>query len=363
MNEVTIPAARLRTIAAALLEAGGFTREESEITAHSLVESNLAGVDSHGIVRVAEYIRARKRGIIVSNAPFTVLREAAACCLADAKRGLGQVQMPLLLDIVARKARDAGTATGAMTNSGHVGRLGEWVESLARGGLAAFAAVNDNGTLQIVAPPGGKAGRTSTNPLAFAIPLPDGKTFVLDMSTSAAAVGKIRLAWISGESCPPGLLQDGEGRPATDPAVMFAADPPGALLPMGGAQGYKGFGLSMMAECLAAGLAGGFMPPAPPDAPELNNVTVTAWDPSFFAGLTAMAEQAAAYLSFIRRTPPVDPAQPVQVAGDRSAATRAIREAQGIPLSAGTCRTLARSAEITGIPVPEECRPCLTDDA
>lgn len=351
-NYIIVQAAPLREFAENLLQAGGFTPEEAAATAQSLVLSNLLGHDSHGVIRVAEYLRSLKHKEIVSGTDLAILSENEVSCHADGGRGLGQVQMPRLLENLLEKAAAKGMAAGTIRNCGHVGRLGEWAEIIGQRGMAGMVAVNDNGALQIVAPPGGREGRTSTNPVAFGIPLPDSDVFSLDISTSAVAVGKIRLAWISGEQVAENLLQDAQGLPVTDPAVMFN-DPKGALFPMGGAQGYKGFGLSMIVDCLAAGLAGGFTPPAPPATPILNNVFVSVWNPEFFAGLSHMQEQAAKYCDHIRQTAPQNPAVPVRVAGDRAKAEKEKRSANGIPLSAGTGRTLAKSAAIVGIGTPE----------
>jgi len=350
---ILITAQRLQDFAIAVLQAGGFTAQEAEQTARSLVLSNLLGYDSHGVIRVAEYLYFLKHGEVVSGAELKTEKETDATYLADAGRGLGQVQMPRLLDILITKAQKTGTASGALRDCGHAGRLGEWAEMIARAGYAGFVAVNDNGALRIVAPPGGREGRTSTNPVAFGIPLPDGEVFTLDMSTSATAVGKVRLAYVSGETVPPGQIQDIDGNPATDPAVMFE-EPLGSLLPMGGVDGYKGFGLSMMVDCLVAGLSGGFTPPAPDGTPVINNVCAVLWAPQAYAGRDHMAAQAAKYLDFVRQTAPIDPARPVRLPGDRARAEKAKREKTGIPLSRGTCKTLAKSAQITGVKVPVE---------
>ncbi|MBU6475298.1 MAG: Ldh family oxidoreductase, partial [Alphaproteobacteria bacterium] len=176
--------------------------------------------------------------------------------------------------------------------------------------------------------------------------------FTLDMSTSAAAMGKIRLAYISGASVEEHLLQDAQGHPATDPAVLFM-EPKGSLLPMGGSGGgYKGFGLSMMVDCLVAGLSGGFAPPAPEGAPPTNNVLVNIWNPEKFSGVAHMQKEAEKYLAFVRATPPVDPARPVRVAGDRAQEEKIRREKNGIPLSRGSAVALARQAEKLGIAAP-----------
>jgi uncharacterized oxidoreductase len=160
----------------------------------------------------------------------------------------------------------------------------------------------------------------------------------------------MRLAYISGENCASHLVQDADGHPSTDPAVLFK-EPKGALLPMGG---YKGFALSMMVDCLVAGLSGGFAPPAPKDALLLNNVVVCLWNPENFAGLAHMQQEAEKYLAFVRETKPVNPKEPVRIAGDRSGKEKARRLKTGIPLSRGSCEKLSEKAKRFGVTPPAE---------
>ena len=349
---MTITPAALTAFSAQLLQAAGFTADEARQTAQSLVLSNMMGHDSHGVMRVAEYSRALKQNEVASNVSLSVLRETAHSCHADAQRGLGQVMMPDFLDRLLDKAQTQPCVTGAMQQCGHVGRLGEWVDRIGESGMAGMVAVNDNGALHFVAAPGGIEGRTSTNPVAFAIPLKDGAVFSIDMATSAIAIGKVRLAWLGGDSCPVGSLQDHKGAPTNDPATMFE-DPKGAMLPFGGAQSYKAFGLSMMIDLLCAGLSGGFAPPAPKEAEATNNIVVSVWNPAFFAGLDHMQEQAALYCDFIRQSTPIDPRSPVRLPGDRAKDTYKQQAQKGITLDAGTIKTLAKSAALYDITLPD----------
>lgn len=349
-DHILIAADRLQDFAAAVLEAGGFTREEASFAAKSLIQSNLMGYDSHGIIRIVEYLECLKKGELVSGAVLSIRNDTANTCTADGQGGLGQVQMPRFLDLLLAKTKQSGVVSGALRNCGHIGRLGEWVEYIASKGLAGLVMVNDNGVLHCVAPPGGKEGRTSTNPVAFGIPLSDGEAFTIDISTSATALGKVRLAYLSGEECPPHVIQDAEGNPSTDPAVLFE-EPKGALLSMAD---YKGFGLSMMVDCLVAGLSGGFTPPAPEGTLLLNNIFVNIWNPEKFSGLTHMQEQAAKYMAFVRQTRPTDPAKPIRIAGDHSKAEQSKRLKMGIPLSSGSYKALSEAANKFGVALPEE---------
>lgn len=352
-DTITVPAPRLTEIAATLLKAGGFTEAEAKVTSQSLVLSNLLGYDSHGVVWVSQYINELKHGELRTSVTLDVFKDASNSLIADARRGLGQIQMPRFLNRLVAKVKEQGVASGALRNCGHTGRIGEWADNVAKQGYAVFIAVNVNGHYRLVAPPGGKEGRTGTNPFSFAIPLKDGETFMIDVSTSATAMGKVWQAKLAGKQIAEGLVQDADGNPTTDPNVMWA-DPKGALLPMGGDAGYKGFALSMIIDFLTAGLSGGFTPPAPDSSAHTNNVVVTIWNPSYFAGHEHMAAEADKYITYLRSTPPIDPAQPVRLPGDHSRAEKARREAAGIPLSLGTCKALVKSAELTGVPIPPE---------
>ena len=347
-----ITAEALRDFAAKVLAGGGFSHDESVLTAQSLVLANLMGHDSHGVIRVMEYTSFLHKGLLKSDVDLKILKNSAGSCVADAGLGLGQVQMPRFLDILLPKASKNGVATGALYHSGHTGRLGEWAEYAAAKGYAFFMAVNDNGALGCVAPPGGKTAYSSTNPLAFGIPLKGGDSFTIDMATSAAAIGKIRLAYLSGESVHTGLIQDSGGSPTTNPATLFE-EPQGSLLTAGG---HKGFALSLMMDCLAAGLSGGNMPPAPEGAPLVNNAAVTIWDPQHFAGLSHMRNEAEKYLDFVRNIPPRNPAHPVRIPGDRAKASYTDRLQNGIPLSRGTIDALVKRAEKFGIALPAGIR-------
>lgn len=346
-NTVTLSADNLRSFAAALFQAAQISAAESKVIADSLVESNLCGHESHGVVRVMEYLDLLARGAVQANVELQILSQTASVVVCDGQLGFGQVQMRRLIDLVQPMAREHGLACGTIRRCGHVGRLGEWVELLARNNLAGLMSVNDNGVLMCVAPPGGRQARISTNPLAIGVPTAD-EPLVLDISTSMVANGKIRVAQIAGQTCPDGWLLDADGQPTNDPSARFA-DPPGTILPMGG---YKGFGLGMMLDILTGGLSGGFCPPAPSGEFECNNVLLIAFDPVRFDGLTHFVTQSRGLADFVRETPPIDDSHPIRLPNDRSRRTRQERLLNGIPLDQGTWNQLVTEANRLGTPIP-----------
>ena len=347
---VRIQASPLTRFASALFEAAGVDRSESDIVAESLVSANLCGHDSHGVVRVAEYVEQLRDGELVAAADLKILSETGSLIVTDAGFGFGQVQTVRLIERLAPKAKQQGIACGTMKNCGHVGRLGEWVERAARDGFAALMAVNDNGVLQCVAPPGGSEPRISTNPIAIAVPT-QADPLVLDFSTSAVANGKVLVNYKSGTPCPPGWLHDANGQPTTDPSVRFT-EPRGTLLPMGGAQGYKGFGLGLLFDILIGGLSGGQCPPASESEKLSNNVLCVIWDPSRYAGESHFAQQASELIDYVRSCCVVPPLQSIRLPNDRCMASLHECRNQGIPLDSGTWSTLVTLAAQVNVSPP-----------
>lgn len=345
-----IAAEQLTDFARRLLVAAGVSDDESQQIAASLVESNLCGHESHGVVRIPDYVEQMRQLELVPGVELRVLRTTPAMIVADAGFGFGQIQCARIIDQLIEKARVVGIACGTMINCGHVGRLGEWVERIAKQGLAGMMTVNDNGVMTCVAPPGGIEPRISTNPLAIGIPT-GAEPLVLDISTSVVANGKIRVAQLAGRQVPPGWLQDADGNPTTDPNTRFA-NPPGSILPIGGEQGYKGFGLGLMLDVLSAGLAGGSCPPAPLDAPLTNNVLFVVWDPDQFAGRGHFEAEGTRLINAVRGTTLKPGADEIRLPGDRSRTLSEERRANGVPLDDGTWRSLTELAAKLNVEIP-----------
>lgn len=341
----------LQSFAQRVLERSGVPANEALRVAESLVESNLHGHDSHGVYRVIDYTGQIERNEIRPGAEFEIVRETEGLAAADGHLGFGQVQCNRLVDVTVKKGLQTGFACGTLRRSGHVGRLGEWVERAARQGLGAWMSVNDNGALRYVAPPGGLEARISTNPFALAAPT-SGEPLVLDMSTSAVARGKVRVAMLSGEQVPPGWVQDSSGNPTTDPWTI-TTDPPGTLLPLGGDQGYKGFGLGVLVDVLTAGLAGGSTPPADEGELETNNVLLVVWDPEKFFGREHFLRQADKLVNEIRETPRKSGVDRIRLPGDGGREKRLQRLREGILLPGENWTGLVKLAERRGVELPK----------
>jgi uncharacterized oxidoreductase len=331
-----------------LLIAGGFSVDEASAITRSLILSEQLGYSSHGIAQVSRYIAELKAGNVLSGAQLKVLRDTPNSLAADAQAGVGQIIMPILLKNMYSKISAQASVCIAVRNCGHIGRLGEWVEEPATAGYAALLMVNDNGSNFLVAPPGGKRAVTSTNPIAFSVPLPAGQIFAADMSTGAIAFGKVNLARRTRTAVPPNCIQDSNGRPTTSPEALFEI-PAGSILPMGGAQGYKGFALSMFVDLLVAGLSGGQTPPAAHGTKGENCIMMALWNPKFFAGIEHMRSQAAKYIAFIRECPVTDDTKPIRIPGDRANAARQASSSLGVDLSEELVDELKRIGKQLGM--------------
>ena len=346
-ENIQLPADELRDFATRMFVAAGVPRDEALQVAESLIDSNLCGHESHGVVRVLEYLDAFSKDEVRANVSLKIVSQTAAAIACDGQFGFGQVQMRRLIERLAPMAREQGVACGTVRRCGHIGRLGEWAERIAEAGLAGLLSVNDNGVLTCVAPPGGIVSRISTNPIAIGAPATT-EPLVLDISTSMVANGKVRVAQLAGQQCPDGWLIDAAGEPTNDPNVRWQ-DPPGTLLPMGG---YKGFGLGLLLDVLVGGLSGGFCPPAPSGEVECNNVLCIVFDPERFSGREHFETQCAGLAQSVRTTPRRADAAEIRLPNDRSRRLRNERTAQGVPLDAGTWGALQLRAEQLGVRLP-----------
>lgn len=245
----------LRQIGYDLLQAAGCTPEDARIVVDHLVESNLFGHDSHGAIRYPEYVRAIKEGRFQARAAARIVRESPCAAVVDGGGALGQLGGRFAMQLAIDKAKAHGVAAVSLRNTSHIGRVGAYPLMAARAGLIGLAFVNAGRLGYQIAPFGGIDGRLSTNPLAFAAPRREADPIMVDMTTSVVAEGKIRVAINQGKSVPEGWLIDSEGRPTTDPRAL-KADPPGAILPLGGVVAHKGFGLSIMMEVFGGTLSG-----------------------------------------------------------------------------------------------------------
>jgi uncharacterized oxidoreductase len=349
MAAIKISAERLTEFSGQMLQAAGVPREEAVIISRSLVSSDLRGHESHGVLRLPSYVDKIVKKEAVPKARFSIIKERATLVMADGNWGFGQVQMYRLMEKAMEKACCHGMAVGTLFNVTHIGRLGEYAELAAESSLASLIMANTHSSRR-VAPPGGKTPRIGTNPIAFSAPYDD-CPLVLDFCTAATAEGKIRQRRFAGTPCPDGWLQDNKGKPTNDPNALYTI-PPGAILPMGGIQTYKGFGLALMAEIFAGALSGGMCICEKSRGPLGNCVFMMLLSPRFFGGMQRFQKEVAELVEYIRACPTVEGADEILLPGDPERRALEKRLSEGIPIEENNWAALAELAQSLGVPPP-----------
>ena len=249
----TVDADRLTEIAARLLVGSGASEEEAEIIAHHSIGANLAGHDSHGIIQIPTYIDRVKRGHIVPGAEFEVLRDTPTTTVVDGHWGFGYVVSERLMRTTIEKAKASNVAAATVFRQSHVGRVADYPIMAAEAGLIGIMTADSGRSSKAVVPFGGREPRLGTNPICIAMPSNLEGTMFIDMATSAVAAGKLGVAVARGSAVPEGWIIDKDGNPTTDPNDLRNG---GAVLPLGGPEGHKGYGLSVMVEILSGILTG-----------------------------------------------------------------------------------------------------------
>jgi uncharacterized oxidoreductase len=349
---IVAEAGSLRIFSEQLGRAMGAAAEVAAEVARHLVSANLAGHDSHGVLRWSQYVAELDSGALDPAAVPELLHESSVTALFDARHGFGQHSTMEAAEWALAHARQHGIAAAAVRHSMHIGRLGEYTERLAGEGLVGIVTVGlvgpDSG---LVAPFGAAERFLGTNPWSLAIPADGRPPLVYDAATSTVAEGKVRLALAKGAEAPPGAVRDGGGRPTLDPAQLYDG---GSLTVLGGdVAGHKGHGLSL-ASALIGGLAMiGDEAPTPAGCmrqPEtwgtrLAGVFVIAIDPAAFGDAGTYQRQAAAVLEALDQVAPAPGNERVLVPGDPERQSRERRLREGIPVPSATWQDLAAIAE------------------
>jgi uncharacterized oxidoreductase len=332
----------------ALFTAAGVTADPTRAIVGSLVTSSLMGHDSHGVIRIPEYLGFVADGSIIPDAPITVERTGPTTAVVDCGCGFGAVGAERTICEAIEIARQQGTACVITRRCHHVGRLGAWVQVAADAGMLALATCNSPIHGHHVLPWGGRAGRLATNPIAYAVPT-GGLPVVADFSTSVAPEGKIRFYRNLGKSVPDGWIVDGNGKPTNDPAAFYGP-PRGGILPLGAAAGHKGFALGFLVEILGSALAG--ISAQDPDRFG-NGVCFIVVDPSSFCPLDRFRRLMDEIVAYIKSSPPAPGFDEVLVPGELEFRTLARRQNEGIPLDAATIDAMADHGARLGVHLHE----------
>jgi uncharacterized oxidoreductase len=340
-----IAADRLKRLVAMMFARAGCASDEADRVAHYLVEANLAGHDSHGVIRVATYIGWLRNGKVLANQQMQIVLETDVLAVVDGRFGLGQSIGEQAVRLGIQKATRHGVAVIALRDSGHLGRIGDWPIMAARENLLSLHFVNTSGAGMLVAPFGGISRRLSACPVAAGVPVPGGSPMIVDISMCTIAEGKIKVAFNKGVQLPEGCIIDAHGNPTTDPKIFYG-DPPGSILSIGA---HKGYALGMITEILAGALTGGSCT-NPARADRLTNGMLSIYlDCRKFGPEEAFHQEVRRFIEFVKSAEKIDPSGQILVPGEIEEQTRARRLADGIELDETTWGQILTACNELGI--------------
>ncbi|MGP4111168.1 Ldh family oxidoreductase [Streptomyces sp. 4N509B] len=345
----------------------GLPPRRARQSAEALVYGDLAGLTSHGLTNLTRlYLPALDSGHIDATAEPEKVTDTGPAVLLDGRRALGLWAATEALTLAADRAAETGVGLVTMRDGTHVGCAGYHTRRIAeeRGAVAILA--TNCGRQRIARPPGGVAALFGTNPFSIAAPAGDHPPYVLDMSTTVVPTGRVRAAARAGESIPAGWLEDADGWPVTDPHALDAGT--GFLRWLGGDRAtgaYKGYGLGLMVEVLAALLPGAGTGPAPealdgdgrPTGRDDDiGITALVLAPDALRPREDYVDQSHGLFTALLDCPPLDPTQPVRYPGWPEWRAAHDNTRHGVPLAPSLAAELAALAEERGITPPAALR-------
>lgn len=349
---IVVTADVLRRQLSSIFLAWGMSAEHAETTVTVMVETDLTGVDSHGIGMIPTYDRWFNEGKINVRPNIRIVRERASVAMIDADRSLGHPPSVMAMQLAIDKAKASGIGVVAVAHSNHFGAAGYYTLMAARQGVIGMSATNAG---PILVPTFGTEPRLGTNPISFAAPAKRNNPFWLDMATTTVAFGKVNIARRAGKPLPEGWALGEDGRPMTDSQRAFELR---RLTPLGGTRelgSHKGYGLGAMVEILCSTLTGSWLAavdPATGKPGSQNDIGhfFLALNPDLVREEGAFSEDMDQLIDMLRDTPPADPAKPVMVAGDPEYATYEERKAAGIPMTDTLYAEVREVAQKAGVP-------------
>lgn len=355
MDVLLIPAAQLQGLVRDIFAAAQCPPDEAERIALYLVKANLAGHDSHGVVRVQRYIQMKNDGLIHAGREAQVMVDTAVMAVVDGQFGFGQSVAPRAVEIGVEKCRAMGLSAVALRNAGHIGRVADWAEMAAHAGLVSVHFVNAAGSV-LVAPFGSFERRFSTAPYCVGVPVPGREPVVLDFATSLVAEGKVLVASQGGKPIPKDALIGPDGVKSDDASLLYGdyrasgkrdiKVGQGALRTFGD---HKGSGLALMCELLGGALTGNAC--ATPGRPFANGMLSIYIDPGMLDPEGMFPPEVVRYLDFVKSAKAAPPAAETLLPGEPEARTREKRLAEGVPLPRETWELLLQTARSVGMEV------------
>jgi uncharacterized oxidoreductase len=340
---------RLEEVTGKIFQAIGVPRDGAQWVAHLLVLANLRGHDSHGVIRIPQYIASWQRGEADPVAEPEVVQEGPATAMVDGKLAFGQIVARRAMEIAMEKASKVGVAAVGAFNSNHVGRLADYTEMALKHDMLAILTVNAGGAAQRMAPWGGLSPGLATNPIAFACPTGRPPAISVDLATSIVAEGKVRVKRNRGDSIPPNWVMSPGGHPTTDPNVLYG-DPPGTIMPAGE---HKGYCLALMVEILAGILARGGYSTASP-GPVRNGIFMWVMEIAQFVPVEIFRNEVDDLIRYLKSSPTVAGVDQVLTPGEPELLTEVQRRETGVFIEDRTWQEIMTIARDLGVTVPAQ---------
>lgn len=292
----------------------------------------MTGHDSHGFIRIIQYMRQIKEGVIISAAKPEIVSESPSTAQVDGHYGFGQVAATFSTELAIKKAKKQGVSCVTVRRLCHLGRLGAYAEMVTRMGCAAILYCSSGGQSLFQTPFGGRGRKLSTNPIAMAFPSDEEGPILSDFATSVAAEGKIRVHRARGHKLPDGWILDKAGRPTNEPNDFYDG---GAILPIGGSVGHKGFCLAFMVDLFGGILSRDFFPGN--SGKQFSNASlIVVIDVERFAPLGAVKSDVSKIVDHVKHTPLAPGFEHVMYPGEKEAKNRMERGKNGVEIEEET---------------------------
>jgi LDH2 family malate/lactate/ureidoglycolate dehydrogenase len=326
----TIAADELRSRVARVFKRLGLSQDDAAVVADHLVEADLRGVHSHGVIRVPAYVQQLRDGKLNPRPNVRIVVDNGAQVTVDGDDAMGQLAAFRANEIAIERGRQHGMAGVALRRSGHAGAMAYYPLRAIEHGLIGFATTNAGINMP---PTGGTKKLVGNNPFAMAVPTGRDWPMVLDMATSVVAGGKLDVARSKGESIPLGWARDADGNPTTDPVAARA----GSLEPLGGP---KGYGMALMLDVLTGVLSGGRFGAglgAPGSAQFFMTIDVERYLP-----LAEFQERMGQLIDQLHDCPRLPGVDKIYVAGEIEWSLQSRRLREGVPLEESVLRDIER---------------------
>ncbi|GGN86216.1 malate dehydrogenase [Actinoplanes lobatus] len=365
-GDVSVAYPDLITFTTGVFEHHGVPAARARTAAEALCHGDLTGVRSHGLANLTRlYLPLFAEGRADPVAEPRVLADRGASVLLDGGRALGLWLAAEAVDLAVERAREHGVGLVSIRNATHFGCAGFHAARAVPHDMVGLLAGNC-GRQRIARPPGARPALLGTNPLSIAAPAGPHHPFVLDMSTTVVPTGRIRAAERAGETIPVGWLEDTGGRAVTDPGALDRRE--AYVQWLGGSPetgAFKGYGLALLVEVLAAAVAGAGLGPdpeafggdgGPTGRDDDIGVFALAVAPGELRGADGFRQTVTGLFGALLDSPAVRPGQAVRYPGWYEAERAGEYRRDGVPLGAALAAELRTVAEQTGVAFPEVAR-------